>query len=129
MRRKAVAAVAQRLRNGLQAHGHRTMGDVICPVFIGTTATGRVAWGLIARSGFIAHLVELPAVASDAARFRLQAMADHTPRRTPIWPSTSWTGASARRRRATDARSALCGVHTGLTRSPSQSRQGPVKQT
>ncbi|MGW2567118.1 hypothetical protein [Streptomyces sp. NPDC001537] len=32
----------------------------------------------IARSGLIAHLVEQPAVASDAARFRLQATADHT---------------------------------------------------
>lgn len=81
VRRKDVAAVAQRLRDGLEARGHRTMGEVICPVvpvFIGTTATGRVASGLIARSGLIAHLVEQPAVASDAARFRLQAMADHT---------------------------------------------------
>ncbi|MFF4805258.1 hypothetical protein ACFY1U_43890 [Streptomyces sp. NPDC001351] len=32
----------------------------------------------IARSGLITHLVEQPTVASDAARFRLQAMADHT---------------------------------------------------
>ncbi|RPF31217.1 hypothetical protein [Streptomyces sp. TLI_185] len=39
---------------------------------------GRTASGLIARAGLIAHLVEQPAVASDAARFRLQAMADHT---------------------------------------------------
>jgi glycine C-acetyltransferase len=57
------------------------MGDVICPVvpvFIGTTVTGGVASGLIARSGPTAHLVEQRAVASDAARFRLQAMADPT---------------------------------------------------
>lgn len=43
VRRKAVAAVAQRLRDGLEARGHPTMGDVLCPVvpvFIGTTATG-----------------------------------------------------------------------------------------
>ncbi|MFJ9909763.1 hypothetical protein ACIRVK_44440 [Streptomyces sp. NPDC101152] len=45
---------------------------------IGDTRTGRTASGLIARAGLIAHLVEQPAVASDAARFRLQAMADHT---------------------------------------------------
>jgi glycine C-acetyltransferase len=81
LRRKAVAAVAQRLRDGLEARGHRTMGDVVCPVvpvFIGTTGTGRIASGLIAQSRLIAHLVEQPAVASDAARFRLQTMADHT---------------------------------------------------
>ncbi|MFF4508896.1 hypothetical protein [Streptomyces sp. NPDC001401] len=36
------------------------------------------ASGLIARAGLVAHLVEQPAVASDAARFRLQAMADHS---------------------------------------------------
>jgi len=77
-----LAAVAQRLRDGLEARGHRTMGDVICPVvpvFIGTTATGRVASELIARSGLIAHLVEQTAVVSDAARVRLQAMTDDTP--------------------------------------------------
>jgi 7-keto-8-aminopelargonate synthetase-like enzyme len=60
------------------------MGDVICPVvpvvpvFVGANATARVTSGLIARRGLIAHLVEQPAVASDAARFRLHAMADHT---------------------------------------------------
>ncbi|MFJ9559392.1 hypothetical protein ACIRQQ_05035 [Streptomyces fuscichromogenes] len=43
-----------------------------------TPPTGRTASGLIARAGLIAHLVEQPAVASDAARLRLQAMADHS---------------------------------------------------
>ncbi|WP_225447016.1 aminotransferase class I/II-fold pyridoxal phosphate-dependent enzyme [Streptacidiphilus sp. PB12-B1b] len=80
LRREKVAAVARRLREGLAARGHRTMGDVVCPVvpvFLGTTAVGRIASGLVARRGLITHLVEQPAVASDAARFRLQAMADH----------------------------------------------------
>jgi len=62
------------------------MGDVVCPVvpvLIGDTPTGRtasglIASGLIARAGLVAHLVEQPAVASDAARFRLQPMADHS---------------------------------------------------
>jgi glycine C-acetyltransferase len=30
VRRKAVSAVAQRLRDRLESRGHRTMGDVIC---------------------------------------------------------------------------------------------------
>ena len=80
-RREAVAAVATRLREGLTARGLEVMGDVVCPVvpvLIGDTPTGRTASGLIARAGLVAHLVEQPAVASDAARFRMQAMADHT---------------------------------------------------
>jgi 7-keto-8-aminopelargonate synthetase-like enzyme len=59
------------------------MGDVVCPVvpvLIGDTPTGRTASGLIARAGLVAHLVEQPAVASDASRFRMQAMTDHTDR-------------------------------------------------
>ena len=79
-RRTSVAAVAGRLRDGLRARGLQVMGDIVCPVvpvLVGTTATARVASGLIARDGLIAHLVEQPAVASDAARFRMQAMAGH----------------------------------------------------
>lgn len=79
-RRTAVASVARRLRDGLTARGLQVMGDVVCPVvpvLVGSTATGRVASGLLEQSGLIAHLVEQPAVASDAARFRLQAMAGH----------------------------------------------------
>ena len=57
------------------------MGDVVCPVvpiLISDTPASRTACGLITRAGLIAHLVDQPAVASDAARFRLQAMADHS---------------------------------------------------
>ena len=74
-RRTSVSAVATRLREGLTARGLEVMGDIVCPVvpvLIGGTPTGRTA------SGLIAHLVEQPAVASDAARFRLQATADHS---------------------------------------------------
>lgn len=80
-RRTSVTAVATRLREGLTARGLEVMGDIVrpvVPVLIGDTPTGRTASGLIARDGLIAHLVEQPAVASDAARFRMQAMADHT---------------------------------------------------
>ncbi|WP_369226918.1 aminotransferase class I/II-fold pyridoxal phosphate-dependent enzyme [Streptomyces sp. R39] len=79
-RRAAVAAVVTRLRTGLTARGLEFMGDVVCPVvpvLIGDTPTDRTASGLIAHAGLIAHLVEQPAVASDASHFRLQAMADH----------------------------------------------------
>ncbi|WP_416969985.1 aminotransferase class I/II-fold pyridoxal phosphate-dependent enzyme [Streptomyces sp. 4F14] len=82
-RRQAVRANSVRLREGLTAKGLEVMGDVVCPVvpvLIGDTPTGRTASGLIARAGLIAHLVEQPAVASDAARFRLQVMAEHTRR-------------------------------------------------
>ncbi|MDX3690132.1 hypothetical protein PV726_07275 [Streptomyces europaeiscabiei] len=57
-----------------------THHDVVCPVvpvLMGDTLTDRTASGLMARAGLVAHGVEQPAVASDAARFRLQAMADH----------------------------------------------------
>ncbi|WP_327725110.1 aminotransferase class I/II-fold pyridoxal phosphate-dependent enzyme [Streptomyces europaeiscabiei] len=79
-RRDAVIRNAGRLREGLTVRALEVMGDVVCPVvpvLIGSTATGRVASGLIARAGLIAHLVEQPAVASDAARFRMQVMAEH----------------------------------------------------
>lgn len=79
-RRAPVAAVAARLRERLAARGLQVMGDVVCPVvpvLTGDTPTGRTASGLIARPGLIAHLVEQPAVACDAARFRLRAMAEH----------------------------------------------------
>jgi glycine C-acetyltransferase len=62
--------------------GLQVMGNIVCPVvpvLAGSTAKGRVASGLLEEAGLIAHLVEQPAVPSDAARFRLQAMADHTP--------------------------------------------------
>lgn len=81
LRRAAVLANATRLRDGLTARGLEVMGDVVCPVvpvLIGDTPAGRTASGLIARAGLIAHLVEQPAVASDAARFRLQVMAGHS---------------------------------------------------
>ncbi|WP_406441496.1 hypothetical protein OHB00_37245 [Streptomyces sp. NBC_00631] len=52
-------------------HGPRSgsHGDVVCPVV--PVLIGDVP------SGLIAHLIEQSGVASDAARFRLQAMADH----------------------------------------------------
>ncbi|MEU8517919.1 aminotransferase class I/II-fold pyridoxal phosphate-dependent enzyme [Kitasatospora sp. NPDC048722] len=79
--RARVAKVAQDLRSGMTERGLTVLGDVVCPVvpvLAGSTAVGRIASGLLEEHGVIAHLVEQPAVPSDAARFRLQAMADHT---------------------------------------------------
>ncbi|KFG01912.1 hypothetical protein IQ62_05035 [Streptomyces scabiei] len=49
----------------------------VVPVLIGDTLIGRTDSGRIVRAGLVGHFVEQPAVASGAARFRLQAMADH----------------------------------------------------
>lgn len=71
--RRHLAARGWTARSG----GH---GDVVCqvvPVLIGDTLIGRTDSGRIVRAGLVGHFVEQPAVASGAARFRLQAMADH----------------------------------------------------
>lgn len=47
-------------------------------MLIGDTPAGRTTSGLLARASLIAHLVKQPAAASDAARFRLRAMAEHS---------------------------------------------------
>jgi len=80
-RRAAVAAVATRLRAGLRELGHRPIGNVVSPVvpvLVGDTPTARIAWRLANEHGVIANLAEPPGVPSGQARFRLQAMADHT---------------------------------------------------
>lgn len=80
-RRESVRDRATRLRDGLAAHGHHCMGNVVCPVvpvLVGSTEIARLAWRLVAEHGVIANLAEPPAVEAGRARFRLQAMADHT---------------------------------------------------
>lgn len=80
-RRESVARIALRVRDGLAAHGHHCMGNVVCPVvpvLVGSTEVARLAWRLVSEHGVIANLAEPPAVPADQARFRLQAMADHT---------------------------------------------------
>jgi 7-keto-8-aminopelargonate synthetase-like enzyme len=80
-RRESVNRVATHLRGGLAAHGHHCIGNVVSPVvpvLVGSTPTARLAWRLVAENGVIANLAEPPAVAAGQARFRLQAMADHT---------------------------------------------------
>lgn len=80
-RRESVERVAKHLRDGLASYGHHCLGNVVCPVvpvLVGSTPTARLAWRLVAEHGVIANLVEPPAVAAGQARFRLQAMADHT---------------------------------------------------
>ena len=80
-RRASVRQVAERIRVGLADRGLHCMGNVVCPVIpvlIGSTRTARLAWRLVGEHGLITNLAEPPAVASNLARFRLQAMADHT---------------------------------------------------
>jgi glycine C-acetyltransferase len=50
----------------------------VIPVLVGSTPAARLAWRLVSEHGVITNLAEPPAVASNQARFRLQAMADHT---------------------------------------------------
>jgi 7-keto-8-aminopelargonate synthetase-like enzyme len=80
-RRASVQRVAKHLRQGLADRGLQCMGNVVCPVvpvLIGSTPVARLAWRLVAEHGVITNLAEPPAVISNQARFRLQAMADHT---------------------------------------------------
>ncbi|MFD8500823.1 aminotransferase class I/II-fold pyridoxal phosphate-dependent enzyme [Amycolatopsis sp. NPDC059657] len=80
-RRVSVRRMAERIREGLAGRGLYCMGNVVCPVIpvlIGSTPTARLAWRLVGEHGLITNLAEPPAVASNQARFRLQAMADHT---------------------------------------------------
>ena len=69
------------LRGGLVAHGVKVLGAAapIVPTYIGSAAAGRRAVKLCGERGVLVNLVEFPAVARNASRFRLQVMATHTP--------------------------------------------------
>lgn len=51
----------------------------IVPVMLGAADIGRLAVREMLRCALLANLVEYPAVANNAARLRLQVMADHSP--------------------------------------------------
>ena len=80
LRQKMMANVSA-LRNAFAPYGITCMGDPtpIVPVPIGNEKIARLASNLLFSSGVFANLVEFPAVAVGAARFRMQVMAGHTP--------------------------------------------------
>ncbi len=80
-RRERLLANVAALRAALGARGLACLGEpaAVVPVLIGHTPLARLASGGVLRRGLFANLVEFPAVGVRAARFRLQAQADHTP--------------------------------------------------
>lgn len=69
------------LRGALQAAGMAFYGDpsAIVAVKMGTESLARLVSRRLPKLGLLANLVEFPAVAKGAARFRMQVMAKHTP--------------------------------------------------
>jgi len=78
--RKSLNDNAVTLRRELEKHGIRCIGvpSAIVPAHVGEEAVGRIAWSKSAGRGVHANLVEFPAVAVGAARFRMQVMPGHT---------------------------------------------------
>lgn len=68
------------LRDGLKQAGYEVMGDpsAIIPVILGDSARSRLITRFTLERGGLVNLVEYPAVAKNASRFRLQVMASHT---------------------------------------------------
>ncbi|AHG89546.1 aminotransferase class I and II [Gemmatirosa kalamazoonensis] len=80
-RRASLMSVVHTLRGALAEQGLTCLGDpsAVVPVLIGQTSLARVASAGVLERGLFANLVEFPAVGVRAARFRMQAMSDHTP--------------------------------------------------
>ena len=68
------------LRQGFTERGIEVIGEgsAIVPAMVGTEAAGRIAARLLYDNDVFANLVEFPAVAVGASRFRLQVMATHS---------------------------------------------------
>jgi 7-keto-8-aminopelargonate synthetase-like enzyme len=80
LRRELMANILN-LRSTLAEKGLDFYGDpsaIVC-VKMGTERTARLVSRLLPDLGLLANLVEYPAVAKGAARFRMQVMAKHTP--------------------------------------------------
>jgi len=79
-RRHQLHANTVLLRSKLEAMGCSVMGvpSAVVPVLMGGTAQCRMISRFVLEGGAIANAVEYPAVPRDAARLRLQVMADHT---------------------------------------------------
>jgi len=78
--RRRLLEVANCLRDALQRSGLRCLGQPgpVVPAFLGSEGVGRIAAALCFDAGLFANLVEFPAVAVGASRFRMQLMASHT---------------------------------------------------
>jgi 7-keto-8-aminopelargonate synthetase-like enzyme len=79
-RRRVLRDRVELLRSLVESSNSRCMGEAspIVPVMVGEEALARLTSKHLAELGLAANLVEYPAVAKGAARFRLQVMADHT---------------------------------------------------
>lgn len=80
-RRKRLEENALHLRQAMQGLGFQVLGrpSGIVPVVLGDDAASRLLTAAVLSAGGIVNLVEYPAVARNACRWRLQVMADHTP--------------------------------------------------
>lgn len=80
-RRRRLHANTVALRAKLAALGCEVMGvpSAVVPVMMGSTSQCRMVSRFLLAGGAIANAVEYPAVPRDAARLRLQVMADHSP--------------------------------------------------
>lgn len=81
MRRGQLMSNVLRLRGALSAAGFDLLGQpsAIVPARIGANAMARRMTAATLAAGGIVNLVEYPAVAKNACRWRLQVMADHSP--------------------------------------------------
>jgi glycine C-acetyltransferase len=79
-RRARLVANARLLRDKLAVEGFAVMGQpsAIVPVVLGNASISRFMTKYAAEEGGIVNLVEFPAVARNACRWRMQVMADHT---------------------------------------------------
>lgn len=68
------------LREAMRAQGLKVGGEPspIVPVFVGDEGLARAASSRLTEQGLLANLVEFPAVARGAARFRFQVMPHHS---------------------------------------------------
>ena len=80
-RRTRLEENALLLRQAMEGLGFPVLGrpSGIVPVVLGGDAAARHLTAAVLDSGGIVNLVEYPAVARNACRWRLQVMADHTP--------------------------------------------------
>lgn len=78
--RAAMMRNAEHLRDGLQAEGFAVMGQpsAIVPVLLGDLGKARMMTRDMIAQGCLVNLVEFPAVAKNACRWRLQVMAQHS---------------------------------------------------
>ncbi len=78
--RTSMMEVVHAMRHGLAAHGHPASGEPspIIPIVVGDERLARLAHRRLYARGVGANMVEFPVVESGKARFRLQAMANHT---------------------------------------------------